>query len=79
MGRKRRQRSHLVLAAAPLPPVPLPPIEVFTGPYFFLSNFAESPVEFDGVIYPTVEHAFAAAKTLESAERERIRLAARAG
>src|SRR5919199_3797753 len=48
-------------------------------PYFFLSNFAESPVDFEGAVYPTVEHAFAAAKTLDPAERELIRLAPRPG
>jgi ribA/ribD-fused uncharacterized protein len=36
-------------------------------------------VEFEGAIYPTVEHAFAAAKTLDPAERELIRLASRPG
>jgi N-glycosidase YbiA len=57
----------------------VPVIDAFTGPYFFLSNFAESPVEFEGAVYPTVEHAFAATKTLDFTERELIRLAARPG
>jgi ribA/ribD-fused uncharacterized protein len=57
----------------------VPVIDAFTGPYFFLSNFAESPVEFEGALYPTVEHAFAAAKTLDPTERELIRLAERPG
>jgi len=34
-----------------------------------LSNFFPAQVRFDGVDYPTVEHAFAAAKTLDPAER----------
>lgn len=50
-------------------------IEAFTGPYFFLSNFSHSPVEFEGEVYPTVEHAYAAAKTQDPNERERIRFA----
>ena len=28
--------------------VSVPVLDVFTGPYFFLSNFAESPMEFEG-------------------------------
>ena len=38
-----------------------------------------SPVDFEGEVYPTVEHAFAAAKTLDPTEREVIRLAPRPG
>ena len=34
----------------------------FDGPTRFLSNFAASEVEMYGIIFPTVEHAFAAAK-----------------
>lgn len=48
----------------------------FFGEYRFLSNFYPSPVkgfEFDGTIYPTVEHAFQAAKTEILEERETIR------
>jgi ribA/ribD-fused uncharacterized protein len=54
-------------------------IDVFTGPYFFLSNFSESPVEFEGDTYPTVEHAYAAAKTQDPNERERFRFATTPG
>lgn len=45
-------------------------IEQFVGEYEFLSNFHPSPVELDGVEYPTVEHAFQAAKTLSKRQRE---------
>lgn len=38
-------------------------IESFTGQYRFLSNFYPCPVEFEGISYRTVEHAFQAAKT----------------
>ena len=38
-------------------------IEEFRGEYGFLSNFYPSPLEYDGVEYPTAEHAFQAAKT----------------
>jgi ribA/ribD-fused uncharacterized protein len=39
----------------------------------FLGNFYECYVEMDGIIYPTVEHAFQAAKTFDRNDRERIR------
>jgi ribA/ribD-fused uncharacterized protein len=48
-------------------------IDRFTDDYFFLSNFyAPAPVVFDGVEYPTTEHAYQAAKTLDLDERRRI-------
>jgi ribA/ribD-fused uncharacterized protein len=48
-------------------------IQEFRGEYAFLSNFHPSLVELDGMIYPTVEHAFQAAKTDDPAERQRVR------
>jgi len=36
-----------------------PPVLGFHGPYRFLPNFARTPMTVDGVIYPTLEHAFA--------------------
>lgn len=50
------------------------PIKGFSGPNRFLSNFTVCGVELDGVNYPTVEHAYQAAKTLEPEFREAIRL-----
>jgi hypothetical protein len=44
----------------------------FSGPYRFLSNFWAAEIEFEGVVYPTVEHAYQAAKTLDANERRRI-------
>ena len=44
-------------------------INRFAGPYDFLSNFATAPVTLDGVLYPTVENAYQAAKTLVVADR----------
>ena len=41
----------------------------------FLSNFYFSSVIYGGAIYPSVEHAFQAAKTLSKRDRERIRRA----
>lgn len=37
-------------------------INSFRGPYFFLSNFYPHPVQYEGVIYPSAEHAYQAAK-----------------
>lgn len=54
-------------------------IDDFQGEYFFLSNYAPAPVELDGMRYPTVEHAYQAAKTLEPEERGRIREASTPG
>jgi ribA/ribD-fused uncharacterized protein len=47
-------------------------INKFDGPYAFLSNFYHSPIVYEGLEYPTVEHAFQAAKTLKVSERESI-------
>lgn len=47
-------------------------IDSFKGEYAFLSNFYPSPVKLEGddYLYPTVEHAYQAAKTLDWAERD---------
>lgn len=37
-------------------------IDDFHGKYFFLSNFYNSPIWYKGKLWPTVEHAFQAAK-----------------
>ncbi len=57
--------------AAPQP-VQRPRIDAFTGDYHALSNFAPARVTLDGVAYPTVEHAYQAAKTLEPEARDGI-------
>lgn len=54
-------------------------IESFSGKYRFLSNFFPAPINADGLRYPTVEHAFQAAKTLDEDDRDRIRFAASPG
>jgi ribA/ribD-fused uncharacterized protein len=49
-------------------------IAAFDGPYEFLSNFHHSPwIYLDGDRYPTVEHAYQAAKTKSPIVRARIR------
>lgn len=50
-------------------------IESFTKENAFLSNFHPCPIEYQGTVYPTIEHAFQAAKTDSSEERERIQKA----
>ena len=48
-------------------------ISAFRGPHDFLSNFYAADVEFEGAEYPTIEHAFQAAKSLDFAERRAIK------
>ncbi|MHB1926536.1 MAG: DUF4326 domain-containing protein [Leptospirillum sp.] len=50
-------------------------IESFSGEYRWLSNFWPAKVELDGLVYPSVEHAFQAAKSLDPNERAKIQTA----
>lgn len=43
--------------------------------YEFLSNFHPSTIRFEGVLYPTVEHAYQASKSLDPKVRDLIRRA----
>jgi ribA/ribD-fused uncharacterized protein len=54
-------------------------IEGFTGQYRFLSNFAPAQVWYDGLMYPSVEHAYQAAKTTVSSERLDIQACVKPG
>lgn len=45
----------------------------FNGTHRFLSNFFPATVEYDGLEYPSTEHAYQAAKTEDPAQRRRIR------
>jgi ribA/ribD-fused uncharacterized protein len=47
-------------------------IPEFQGEYRFLSNFFPAEVVYEGITYPTVEHAYQSAKTLDMNERKRI-------
>jgi len=47
-------------------------ITTFRGKYNFLSNFYYSVVEYEGMKYSTVEHAYQAAKTKDQTIRKRI-------
>lgn len=48
-------------------------INNFDDKYEFLSNFYAADVLFDGILYPTNEHAFQAAKSMDPTVREKIR------
>lgn len=47
-------------------------IDSFTGEFRFLSNFYPAKVKLDGESYPSVEHAYQAAKTLDKKDRKKI-------
>lgn len=51
-------------------------IDLFSGRYRFLSNFSPARVVLDGEEYPTVEHAYQAAKTQDSVWRKAIQITA---
>jgi ribA/ribD-fused uncharacterized protein len=44
----------------------------FSEEYRFLSNFQPAAVMYEGILYPSSEHAYQAAKTLDIPERERM-------
>lgn len=54
-------------------------IDSFRGKYDFLSNFYNSPITYEDITYPTVEHFFQAMKTLDRDKRLSIALAATPG
>ena len=54
-------------------------IDKFDGEYAFLSNFYEAPVAWEGITYPSNEHAFQAAKSLNPARRLEVAAAATPG
>lgn len=47
-----------------------PIIDQFKGDFAFLSNFYMSPMTHAGVVWPSLEHAYQACKTLNARERE---------
>lgn len=54
-------------------------IDSFSGDYAFLSNFSPSEVELSNIMFPTVEHAYQAAKTDDWDERCAMSLLPTAG
>jgi N-glycosidase YbiA len=47
-------------------------IDNFNGEFAFLSNFYPAANRYAGLVYPTVEHAFQAAKTQDDTEKRQI-------
>src|SRR5580700_817432 len=64
----------VLIAGCAANPAAGPPskIDSFEGEYRFLSNFYPCEVKFEGIIYPSAEHAYQSAKTLDMTERRRI-------
>lgn len=54
-------------------------IDRFFGQYRFLSNFWPCEIEFEGIIYPSIEHAYVAAKTTDQRIRAQIAAIAKPG
>jgi len=54
-------------------------IDLFKDEYAFLSNFEPVVVFYDGLEFPSVEHAYQAAKTLDIEKRKLIQKASTAG
>lgn len=52
--------------------IDISPILAFDGPFRFLSNFHPCVVIFEGINYPTTEHAYQAAKSLDWHDRNHI-------
>lgn len=47
-------------------------INSFRGEFFFLSNFYEAPVQYDGIVYQNNEAAFQAQKCANPADRQKF-------
>lgn len=54
-------------------------IKEFQGEHRWLSNFWPCSIEYQGKIYPSVEHFYVAMKTTDKSKREEIRLTSDAG
>ena len=44
-------------------------IKEFRGKYYFLSNFYEAPITYEGITYQNIEAAFQSAKVLDMSVR----------
>lgn len=54
-------------------------ISSFSGKHFFLSNFFPVEIEFEGMVFPSSEHAYMASKSEDQAVRELILAAPTSG
>lgn len=48
------------------------PVREFQGEYRFLSNFWPCQIEFQGLVFPSVEHAYVASKTENASKRRMV-------
>jgi ribA/ribD-fused uncharacterized protein len=55
------------------------PVTAFQGEYRFLSNFWPCVIQWEGLVYPTLEHAYAAAKTNDPSTKIQIQACATPG
>jgi ribA/ribD-fused uncharacterized protein len=55
------------------------PVTAFQDGYRFLSNFWPCLIEWEGLLYPTLEHAYAASKTNDTSIKSQIRSCATPG
>lgn len=51
-------------------------ITSFDGKYSFLSNFYAAQTLYNGILYPTSEHAYQAAKAIEDSDKKKILMCA---
>ena len=67
-------RNAKPIKASELEPAPMTmgKVDLFRGENSFLSNMSDSPIIINGESYPTVEHAFQAAKFSDPAKRKAI-------
>jgi len=61
-----------VFEPANAPPVATSSINLFRGSHFFLSNFFLHSIDYEDMRYPSTEHAFQAAKSLDTETRRSI-------
>lgn len=54
-------------------------IDSFTGEHRFLSNFWACAIPYEGLVYPSVEHAYVAAKVTDDEVRKLVQSCATAG
>lgn len=69
-GMTKREAAEVIRRLAPKREAA--PIASFNGKWRFLSNFFLHPVQFEGLLYPSTEHAYQAAKSLDSQIRQEI-------
>ena len=72
MTRRKYLIALLLLTSCASTPQPPTKIDSFRGQYHFLSNFYPAEIQFEGLTYPDVEHAYQSAKTTDMAVRRRI-------